>query len=413
MSLLDSFKAFLGYSRNIDRNNKNRVRRGPFAVINLPKDSIAWSTLDYNTYAREGYMSNPYAYAAISMIAKAVGGVDWIAYRRTADDKFVKLDRNHRLAKLLRSPNPRSGWARFMETVISYLYVSGNAFIHAISVNNDEYVKELWAIRPDVVSIKVGTVADPVALYIVQSANDKMEIQPKDMLHLKFFNPVDDLYGMSPLQAASRCVDHNNAARAWNYYLLKNSGRPSGAFIAPDMTDNEYEALQRRINEDYSGEERAGAIPILTGDLKWQELSTKPKDVDWLEGMKQSGREIAITLGVPPELLGDIASKTFSNIKIARKVFYENTILPLMDWLRDELNRFLVPKFNEEDLYVDYDINDIEGITEDRADVWGRVNAATFLTRNEKRQAVGYPTREDGDVYDIPVNMRQEELKEK
>ncbi len=51
------------------------------------------------------------------------------------------------------------------------------------------------------------------------------------MLHLKLFNPLNDHYGMSPLEAAQRPVDTHNAAAAWNKAMLDNAARPSGALV--------------------------------------------------------------------------------------------------------------------------------------------------------------------------------------
>jgi phage portal protein BeeE len=41
----------------------------------------------------------------------------------------------------------------------------------------------------------------------------------------------------------------------------------------------------------------------------------------------------------------------------------------------------------------------IEALAADRAALWDRVSAAPFLTRNEKREAVGYGPVEGGDKW--------------
>jgi phage portal protein BeeE len=45
------------------------------------------------------------------------------------------------------------------------------------------------------------------------------------ILHLTFFNPLDDHYGQSPLEAAAIAVDTHNAAACWNKALLDNAAR--------------------------------------------------------------------------------------------------------------------------------------------------------------------------------------------
>lgn len=147
---------------------------------------------------------------------------------------------------------------------------------------------------------------------------------------------------------------------------------------------------------------------LLEGGLDWKEMGLSPADMHWLEGLKLSAREIAIAFGVPPELIGDSENKTYSNWSESRKAFYEETVLPLMDWLRDELNNWLVPKFGDDRIYVDYDRDEIEALQEDRAAVWERAIKAVekgILTPNEARLMVGYEEVPGADVLMMPGNM--------
>ena len=142
--------------------------------------------------------------------------------------------------------------------------------------------------------------------------------------------------------------------------------------------------------------------------MDWKDLALSPADMHWLEGLKLSAREIAIAFGVPPELIGDTSNKTYSNYQEARLAFYTETILPLMDWLKDELNNWLVPQFGDDRLYVDYDKDEIEALQEDRGAVWDRAMEAVrqgVLTRNEARLLLGYEEIEGGDVLMVPGNM--------
>ena len=47
------------------------------------------------------------------------------------------------------------------------------------------------------------------------------------VLHLALFHPLDDHYGMAPLEAAQQSLDLHNAAARWNKALLDNAARPS------------------------------------------------------------------------------------------------------------------------------------------------------------------------------------------
>lgn len=51
------------------------------------------------------------------------------------------------------------------------------------------------------------------------------------VLHLKTFNPLNDWYGLSPIEAAAYSIDQHNQAGAWNKAMLQNGARSSGAIV--------------------------------------------------------------------------------------------------------------------------------------------------------------------------------------
>ena len=51
------------------------------------------------------------------------------------------------------------------------------------------------------------------------------------ILHVKLFHPLNDHYGLSPIEAAASAIDIHNTASRWNKALLDNSARPSGALV--------------------------------------------------------------------------------------------------------------------------------------------------------------------------------------
>lgn len=376
------------------------------AVVATTLGQPVWSPRDYAAFAREGYQSNVYVYAAVRQIAMAVAGIPWIVYRR-GRLRVEELD-DHPLAQLLSRPNPMQGGARFFEAVVSYLYLAGNAYVEAVGPTGGT-PKELYALRPDRMRVIPGNSQNPVAGYQYTVGVETVIFRPEDVLHLRMFHPHDDWYGMSPIEAAARSIDQNNESRAWNVALLQNSARPPGALVTEhELTEEQYHRLKEQIREQYAGARNAGRPLLLEGGLEWKSLGFSPADMDWLEGLKLSAREIAIAFGVPPELIGDTANKTYSNYREARQAFYTETVLPLMDWLRDELNAWLVPKFGDDRIYLDYDRDEIEALQEDRAAVWERAMEAVkigVLTPNEARVLLGYEEVPGADVLMVPGNM--------
>lgn len=183
-----------------------------------------------------------------------------------------------------------------------------------------------------------------------------------NVLHLKKFNPLDDWYGMSPLEAAAYSVDQHNSAGAWNQAMLQNGARPGGAFLYKgELQEGEKERLRQAIDDRAVGAKNAGKPLILFGDATYQEMGMSPKDMDFVNAKHTSARDIALAFGVPPQLLGIPGDNTYSNMQEARLALWEDTVLPELDRLKDSLNNWLVPMFGE-GLRLDYDADGIPAL---------------------------------------------------
>ena len=139
-------------------------------------------------------------------------------------------------------------------------------------------MRELYALRPDRMKVVPGPDGWPQAFeYTVAGATvrfDQAAAQPP-ILHLTLFNPLDDYYGLSPLEAAAIAVDTHNAAAKWNKALLDNAARPSGALVyaGPDgltLSDQQFERLKKELSEQYQGTGNAGRPMVLEGGLDWK-----------------------------------------------------------------------------------------------------------------------------------------------
>lgn len=360
---------------------------------------------DYEAFAREGYEANVTVYACVREIAMATAGVSWLLYRKGTGRGARRLQEieGHPFLKLWDRPNPWQGGSRFREAVTAYLLIAGNSYIERVGPTSGP-PRELYTLRPDRMTI-IPDSKNMIAGYKYKAGGTEISFLNGEILHLKLFSATDDWYGLSPLQVAARDVDSDSESKKWNFNLLSNSARPPGALStdAP-LSDQQFERLKKQIEDKYQGAENAGRPLLLEGGLKWESFALSPEDMDWVEGRKLSKSEIAQVFGVPGELIGIQDQKTYANYQEARKAFYLETVLPYLDWFRDDLNNWLTPLFGER-LYLDYDRDDIEALQEDRAKTWERIQKADWITINEKRAATGYDEIEGGDVILVPATM--------
>jgi len=125
-------------------------------------------------------------------------------------------------------------------------------------------------------------------------------------------------------------------------------------------------------------------------------MGYSPRDMDFVDGRNSAARDIALAFGVPPMLLGIPGDNTYSNYAEANRAFTRQTVLPLINRVLDAFSAWLQPRFGA-DLNIAIDQDRVEGLSQERNAVWERMGNAEFLSDAEKRQAVGYSPREDGE----------------
>jgi HK97 family phage portal protein len=298
------------------------------------------------------------------------------------------------------------------------LQTAGNAYLNAAVADGE--VKGLFCLRPDRMRVVAGGDGWPAAY--AYTSGGKTETLRQDtlpvasVLHLALFHPLDDHYGLSPLEAAQQSLDLHNAAARWNKALLDNSARPSGALVysagAGLLTAEQFERLKGELELAFQGAANAGRPMVLEGGLDWKSIGISPRDMDFIEAKHTAAREIALAFGVPPMLLGIPGDNTYSNYAEANRTFWRQTVLPLVNRTAKALTAWLAPAFvipetaqrssgtqgpHAPALELRPDLDAIEALSVEREALWSRIDKASFLTPDEKRAAVGYGPL-DGDA---------------
>jgi HK97 family phage portal protein len=367
-----------------------------------------WSPRDYKSFADEGYNKNVVAYQAINRICEAVGSVKWTAWRGETELSDSPL------LDLLKRPNPMQSGQEYIHAVVGFLLISGNKYEERVIVGGQP--RELYALRPDRMKIIPQTNGIPAAyVYEQNSRKVRWDVDPVtlqcDVMHSKLFNPINDWYGMAPIEAGAFAIDQHNESMKWMQSLLQNSARPSGALVTKDdqsLSDDNYIRLKAQIEEQYQGATNAGRPMLLEGGLSWQAMGLSPTDMGIIEAKYSSARDVCLAFGVPPQLLGIPGDNTYSNYAEARLAFWEDTVIPLVDRLCADWNRWLGPLFG--DIEIRADMDQIPAIADKRMTLWDMADKSTDLTINERRELKGFEPIEGGDV--LLVGMGQISLQD-
>lgn len=354
-----------------------------------------WTNRNYVKMAEESYLKNVIANRCISIIANSASSV-LLKVKNLDTGEILKT---HPLLDLLYKPNIVMNTMDFFKTIYSHKILAGNVYLQALFNKNEKFINplELYLLRPDRVNILAGKNGLPVGYkYKVNSLEKIFYIDQIDgkceILHIKNFHPTNDYYGLSEVEPAAYSIDQHNEASKWNQAMLQNGARPSGALIVKTdgnhegyLTDEQFDRLKNQLNEEYSGSQNAGRPLLLEGGLDWKEMSLSPKDMDFLNVKYSTARDIALSFGVPSQLIGIPGDNSYNNFAEARLFLWEQTIIPLIESVLDNLNSWLCPMYKDK-IEIFYDKNSITALSIRRESLWNNINNATFLTDNEKRE---------------------------
>ncbi len=389
--ILTALARYAGLSRRapVAAPQSKTSAAAPLIAMQYQRQPV-WSPRDYGSFAREGFMQNPVVYRSVRMIAEAAASVPFCLY--AGDEELTE----HPLLDLLRAPNPMQSRADLMESWFSFLLVSGNSYMEAVAPGGS--LRELYVLRPDRISIAPATDGWPASYDYTVAGNQVSytdDILPgvRPILHQALFHPANDHYGLSPIEAAATAIDIHNAASAWNKSMLDNCALPSGALVytAADrqLTADQYARLKSELETSFQGAKNAGRPMLLEGGLDWRAMSMSPKDMDFTESKRQAARDIALALGVPPMLLGIPGDNTHANYQEANRAFWRHTVLPMTGRTLQALSGWLGAAYGG-GLELRADLDGVEALSVEREALWARVGAASFLSDDEKRAAVGY-----------------------
>jgi HK97 family phage portal protein len=346
----------------------------------------------YEAQVREAYLGNPVAQRAVRLVAESVASVP--VYSLTGKEAPPP--------HFVRSPSPRNRGEdlvspALLETVATQLLLHGNAFVQVLQ-DGEGMAAELFPLRPERVTVEAGPGGWPAAYrYKVGEAASRIAavdaLGRPGLAHLRAAHPLDDHYGLGCLGAAAGAVAVHNAAAKWNKALLDNGARPSGALVYEDgrgdmLSAEQFERLRAELEAEHEGARNAGRPMLLDGGLKWQAMSLTPSDMDFAGLKAAAAREIALAFGVPPMLIGLPGDSTYANYKEANRALWRLTVLPMAELILRGLGDALAGWWPGLRLAVDLDR--ISALAEEREALWRQVTAADFLTREEKREMLGF-----------------------
>ncbi len=371
-----------------------RTKGGGGAPADLDGFSVlagsgGWNRTEYGDY----YASSTPVYSAIRLRADALSRPPVVVYRRTgsqAGNQRLPVGPEHPAQQLLERVNRWYTSADLWRATEIYLNLWGSAYW--MLDRDAQGNRELWPLRPDRMSI-VPDRDNYIRGFVYHGRSRMMALTPEEVVWFRYFNPLEEYAGMSPVAPARLAIDMGRDGLRFNRNFLRNSAQPDFVILANEqLSDNEVSEFYRRWESRFRGPANAHrpAIASFVRDIKTLGLSHR--EMDFIQGLRWSLEEVSRAFGVPRPLLSDLERATFSNVNAAERFFWRNTMVPEMTFLAGQVTRQLFPLLGYPGLEMEFELSAIEALAEDenaRASREAQLLDRGVLTINEVRRSRG------------------------
>jgi HK97 family phage portal protein len=357
--------------------------------IAMGEGSVQQSTEPVRTY-QDYYERLEIVNRAVNMIVDDVAEVRVKIGAPTKNMGSVKGIKAKSLDKLLNiEPNPFQDINTFYRNLVIDYLLDGNIFIYFDGV----HMYHLPAANVTIVS-------DTLTYVKEYTYNNGTTYAPNEIIHIKE-NSFKSIYRGTPrLKACLRSMRLLDSMRKFQDNFFKNGAIPGLVIKTPSSLSQK---IKNQMLQDWAQKYRpdgGGRRPlILDGGMELEDISKMNfRDLDFENSITSSEETILKALGVPPILLN---SGNNANIKPNHRLYYLETIIPIVRKINFALERFFGFKVTEDAANVPA----LQPELQEQASFLSTLVNGGILSANEAREILSKEAKTGHDDLRIPANI--------
>jgi HK97 family phage portal protein len=334
-------------------------------------------------------------YGCVNVLAQTIAQVPFEVFRKTGKNKSIASDRTERY--LLRTePNGAMTSSSMRSASMANVLLYGNFYIEIVR-DGAARTRALRVLPAETVAAYESLDQDRMIYKITRRNGHIDTLDGSDVIHVPCLS-LNGSAGLSPIAQHRQAIGLGLAAEAAGASFFGNGSRPSG-FLSSDkaIRPEEREEIERKWFRKFGGSKNSGKVPVLSGGLKWNQLSIPPADAQYIETRNFQAAELARIYRVPAVMIG-LADKTatYASAEAFFQSFVQHTILPWAVAIEQEFDRKLFP--NTDELYCKLDLNGLmRGDPKSRGIYYKDMFAAGAIQPNEIRDNEGFDPVAGGD----------------
>lgn len=362
-----------------------------------------WSARSWGfTRTLDSVVGNPTGFRCLEVICNNASRPPF-EIRKPGTDERIE---NHRLLDVLNHPDERTSATAFQRQMVRDLELAGKTiWVRAQGADGYGDAGPLFGLkRLPVQQVTVfGNEEDELLGFVYQNRHGvQTPLLPAQVLYIRYEHPERSYDGLPPAMIAGLGAETDTVAGRFNFDLLNNDGALPGYFSIEGLSPEQFAEWQAL----WLAQERPGATRFMSGNATYHRVGQTNEELSYKDLRRASQSEVYTAFGVPRVLVNP-EDATFANARQARANFFQQTILPKLTLIADEMTLQIG---RPEGVDVGFDLSQIEEIHEGLAALVERsvpLLDRQVITINEVRKDMGLDPVEWGDA---PVQQAESEL---
>jgi HK97 family phage portal protein len=347
-------------------------------------------------------------WACVRTLSEVVAQLPVMVQTRNDDGQWMNAP-DHGVLRVVHEPNDWQTSHEYIAHLMTWSELRGNAYYYKATDARGR-VMRMYPLRADDVEAKPTNNFSMVYTVGGNSRLQGRQLAASEMFHLRNFGS-DGYMGLSTIENLRNSIGLALTTEQHGSNLFKNGAQPGLMITAPSATQDQVEALQKKLDDKYTGAGKSHKTMIMRGDMTAQKISMTQGDAQFLETRHFSKQEIASAFGVPMFILNDTQKATTwgTGLEQQLRAFKTISLAPRLNRLAQTMARELLGRNEKRMTRFMFDTDALTlGDFKDRMDGYRAGIESGVLSPNEAREVEGRNPREGGNEFRQPANIQTE-----
>jgi HK97 family phage portal protein len=345
---------------------------------------VGWSRIlgtsptDYERHGRNvrelGWKQHPIVHACARTIVDIIAAVPFEEYKRYSDGTTDTVY-GGKVGRLMAQPSGATSGMMLRRRVGMAYVLFGNALLKLERPSPRRPPERLRFIGPDrVTQAWLDLDTDEIAAYDWTDLQGKVHARTPvhDIVHFRDLEADDGLFGYPRFASAIRSMVADSEATEYVRQVVTNHGQPGMIGRTKGYRRKEdLDAAESSFNEKFVSRGKRGGIHFINAeDLELTPVGFNLRELEFPDLRRVSREDICAAALVDPRMIGAGSATKDGGLSgeqynAARFRLIQQTVLPIMRSIEEDLNAWLAPEFG--DVYLRFDPDVLSELTEDEA----------------------------------------------